>query len=334
MDAIEEFIYLYLIDIDILSYISAKPICSCENGGFCSGTTGDVVCNCVGNWIGTKCTKYGWPKDAAGIASFVAQMTGCSVVVALLSVTVAAYVLMRERSPQSVLILLSDTSILIAHILIYTCRSPFIANLSELSCRIVSLCIQFFVLSHFVFLFLQSLHAYALTTNVSANGWWPLPWWLSIMFGFGLPMIIMTISVFLYFNQFNLPWACIINYKSSSSFFFILPSIAFAVTSIILSEAAGIDSRDLKRLVIQSKMEWLSAQLGQRSSVIIYFLSFTAILFTSLAIYNISVFLSTIAFALNIAFAIFLFFFHSLENPRIRGMLKKIWNLVRCRGKK
>lgn len=293
-----------------------------------------MSCTCAGNWIlgdNQLCTKYGFPKDAAGIASFIAQMTGCSAVIALLSLTVGAYLIVRDRSAQSVLILFSDISILIAHVLIYTCRSPFIADLSELSCRIVAFCIQFFSLSHFAFLLLQSLHAYSLTTNVNAKGWWPLPPLVTIITGLGVPAIIMIISAAFFFDDYNLPWSCLVNFNSDLSYCFTLPAVCMGIATMILSEAAGMDSRARKRLLIQPNAEWLSAQLGQRSSVIVYIFSLLAILFTSLSVFLMSVYVSTVAFALNLAFAILLFFFHSLENVQIRKQLKKLWNFVRCK---
>lgn len=322
---------------DLANKMTTNLKCPCENGGICEKIAeGNLICTCVGNWeLGaTKlCSKYGFPRDAAGIAAFIAQMTGCSAVVGLLSITVFTYILAMDVSPQAALIFMSDMSILIAHILIYTCRSPFIADLSDFSCRFVSLCIQFFCLCHFTFLLFQSLHAYSLTTNVSITGWWPLSPVLTIGVGLLTPVIIMILSATIYFDQYNLPWSCLINFNSHSNLFFIIPSSIMFTVTMVVSEAAGVESRGYKRLVLQPNQEWLSAQLGLRSSVVVYAFSLLAFLFTSMAVFSLSVYISTVAFGLNITFAVLIFFFHSLENTKIRAILKNGFAFIFCKAK-
>lgn len=310
-------------------------ICPCENGGHCGNISmGNLTCTCIGSWENQRCTKYGWPKTPWDIAAFVVQTTGCSTVLILLSITIGAYLVARDKTPQAILILLSDMCALMCHLLIYLFRSPFITDMTETACRAVSLLFQFFSLSHYSFLLLQSFHSYSVTTNVITGGWWPLSAWPSIGLAFGLPAVIVTISAAKYFEQLNLPWGCLINFGSNSNWFFIVPAFFISAITMIVSEAGGADSRDLKRLIKTAKMtrhEWVSAQFGLRSSALIVNLSFVATMLISQSVYHLNIYLCSIAFICNMTFATCLFFFHSIENTKIRSILKRFWDRLRCK---
>lgn len=297
--------------------------CPCLNGGGCLMNT--MSCKCVGNWEGRICDQYGFPRDVAGITSFVAQSVGCTVVIVLVSVTVGCYLIVRDTRAQSVMILVSDISGLILHILIATCRSPFISGLSDFSCKIVSLAVQFSSLTHLSFLFLQSFHSYALTTGLSTGGWWPLPAPATLLTGILIPTVTTAANGIFFFSDLSLKWTCLLNYDSPLSRIFLISAISLLILILILSESAAMKSRELKLLLNIDRKDWLSAQFGIRSTSIIAILSFAAILTISLAVYSVSIPLFTIGFISNITFSSFLFFFHSIENAEIRQILRKIW---------
>lgn len=246
----------------------------------------------------------------------------CVATVVLLSISVVANILLRNFSPEVILAINTDSSLLLAHLLILTNRVPYLMKISMNGCSAVAMFCQWFITAHFSFMFFEALQTYAILTGVIHNGFY-FPLLPTMIFGWGFTLLITGLTSAGNFKDLQTGWSCIVNYNSTVACGIVLPISIFSWLTVIAIDAASADNRDYKKLLNVSRSQFFSGTLALISILIYSLASFSSYILTSLALFTIDEYLFSIAIILNTVVAATVLFFRVLQNSKVRSFFRK-----------
>lgn len=272
---------------------------------------------------GTTSTQRPIPTlpPALETVSIVITRTASTVLIIFVGITLFLFFSLRIFDDGRVIQMNMEIALICAHILL------LIPSLHEhvTICRIISILIHFFFTACFMFMFLESLHVYALVAFVvKRRGLFNK--WQNVLVGWGVSVGVILTSIAFHYYDYGGEYHCWLQWNTDLAFAQLVPIAVLVVLTFTLIEAAG--SADYRRLPGMDLQQLLSAKIMQRTNLIIMPLVLTSYVVGSLSEYQKNISLYGIFTTLNGVLGGFVFALHSTGNEQVRARLSKAYNLV------
>lgn len=274
-----------------------------------------------------------FPSKVFGLIMLTAKTIDCTAVIVLLSVAIVGNILLRNFTPLISLGINTDLALLLAHILILTCRVPYIMNLTMTECKFVSIFCQYFMTVHFIFIFFESMQVYSIKTGLIGWGY-PIPLQQQLILGWGLPLLSTGVNAAIKFNEYPLGWSCIVNYKTTVAVSIVLPMVMIAWATVVVFEASSADARTLKLLLSVSRTQFHAASVGLFTTAFYAAASCVSFVTVSLALFTIDEFVFSLGIILSTVTVATIVICRFLQNEKLAGYFSGLFKRLRNQDSK
>jgi hypothetical protein len=143
-----------------------------------------------------------------------------------------------------------------------------------------------------------------------------------------IPILIVLPTVISHYRTYATGWTCWVNFSSDAMMGELLPMAFLAWVTIILCEAAGMDSH-LGDLASVDAAQRTTAVISKAGLMIMAPLSAAALMVASFAVFHHNIYAYTVAFGVNMGYIAALMFFRVFSNTKVRNFFGKCFKFIR-----
>ena len=258
-------------------------------------------------------------NEAEETAVAVMQTVGCVAIIGILAGTILLYaIVVRDWCIERFIHFNQEMALLMAHLLILFLRDRVDIHVP---CKLTAMALQYLYLVNASFLALEALQAYAITTGIiTFGGVFNRKQLFAV--GWTLPGLYTGLTTAFLHDDLTSYWSCWLNMGEGVALGTFVPLGLLSAATIVMVEAAGmgewpllegtdVDQHTAAMLNSKGLLFTLPANIGS------WGVGFYAVYSANVALYG----MVTLA---NVTLAVVIFSFHTLGNPKVHQLVKKI----------
>ena len=258
---------------------------------------------------------------AVKVATTAVTRTASTILIIFTGITLFLFASLRIYDDGRVIQMNMEIALILAHIILII---PSLHDYPDV-CKVISMFIHLFFTACFMFMFLEALHTYSLVAFVvKKHGLFSRK--QNFFIGWGVSLGVVLVSMGFHFNDYGGEYHCWLRMDTDLLMAQIIPIVILVILTFTMIEAAG--AAEYRRLPGMDQSQLVSAQIMQRTNLIIMPLVFVSFIVGMLSEYEQNVPLYGTFTIINGVLGGCVFFFHSTGNEQVREKLAKAYNLI------
>ncbi|XP_059152995.1 adhesion G-protein coupled receptor D1-like [Physella acuta] len=241
---------------------------------------------------------------------------GCGVTLVTQVMAITVFTCIRSLNSERVCVHRNLCISIMAAQLTFICGIKAVSN--KLQCAIVALCLHYFYTASFVWMLVEGIHLYNQVVTVFGTERSRTVYY--IVFGWGVPVILVAISAAVDWEGYGTAYSCWLSVQRSTIWAFVSPAIAVIIVNLVILVL-------VLRIVVNSstKHEDLNhIKAGIKASLFLTPLLGLTWTFGIVAVNKQLVAFQYIFAILNSLQGFFIFFFHCALNSEVRQSIKRL----------